>query len=262
MISELLQNPVVVQMRSVAQGSMQRGANPYVNGRYSDCLVYVYSGSARYDFPDCRVEARTGGVLYLPAKSVYRIDIRTDLYTYIFVDFDLPELEHVRTPFWLSAPALSGEFAHLYREWVAPTVGSRERAFASLYQILARMTVAAELSEQGKERRKIAPGVEYINRNYIRPDMRLTDAASSCGCSDAHFRRLFQRVFGETPLQYLTRLRIQRAKELLVGGELTVTQTALESGYGDVYYFCRAFKRETGRTPGEYGGSTGNGRDG
>lgn len=260
MIAELLQNPVVVQIRSVAQGSMQRGVNPYVNGRYSDCLVYVRSGSARYDFPDRQVEARMDGVLYLPAKSVYQIEIQA-LYTYFFVDFDLPELERIRTPFWLSAPTLSGEFANLYREWVAPTVGSRERAFASLYQILARMIVAAELSEQGKERRKIASGVEYINRNYIRPDMRLTDAAGSCGCSDVHFRRLFQRVFGETPLQYLTRLRIQRAKELLVGGELTVTQTALESGYGDVYYFCRAFKRETGQTPGEYGGSTGNGRN-
>ena len=250
MISELLDKPVVIQLRSVIQSATRRGQNPHVRGRHSDCMVYVRTGRADYFFGGYEVAARPGGVLYLAKGSSYRIDVLDDDYSYIFVDFDLPDAAETRRSFWLSAPELAGDFERLYAEWLSQSAGSRERSFGLLYRILGRLAALAEQSDQSADRRLLAPGVDCLNRAYTDAGLRLSDAAAACGCSDAHFRRVFRRVFGQTPQEYLTALRIRRAKELLGSGELTVTQAAAASGYGDVYYFCRVFKRQTGRTPG------------
>ena len=252
MIPEMLEGPVTTQILSVVQSGMRRGRCPLTNGRHSDCMVCVFSGGADYYFGETTVAARQGGVLYLPKGGVYWIDVLSDDYAYIFVDFDLLPAEGVRAPFWMSTPGLRQDFERLYRAWLEPSPGSRERSFSELYRILARMRVLAETQEQGAESRLIARGVAYIHQHYNSPELRLTDAADACGCSEVHFRRLFRRAFGQTPQRYLTQLRIRRAQELLRTGMLTVTQTAEASGFGDVYYFCRVFRRETGSTPGEY----------
>ena len=252
MLSDLLgAEPVVVRIRSVVRNVLHGGKLLRTENRYSDCLVFVLGGATDYAFDSGdRVEARENGVLYLPKDSSYRMNVMTE-YPVLFVDFDFQPSDTPRRPFWFSAPELLSEFERLYRDWTAPTAGSREQAFASLYRILARLS-RAEGAETSDERAMLTAGVEYLGRHALDPELRIADCAAACGRSEPYFRRLFRRVYGQTPGGYLTDLRIRRAQELLQTGEMSVTETALASGYSDVYYFCRVFRQKTGLTPTEY----------
>jgi AraC-like DNA-binding protein len=74
--------------------------------------------------------------------------------------------------------------------------------------------------------------------------------AGTAGMSRSVFASTFAEALGQTPIQYLTRLRIERARELLRESHRSLSAIADELGYGSQEAFSRAFRRETGVTPG------------
>ncbi|MBC8066825.1 MAG: helix-turn-helix transcriptional regulator [Deltaproteobacteria bacterium] len=77
----------------------------------------------------------------------------------------------------------------------------------------------------------------------------LVRMAQSAQLSRFHFLRRFRAVFGETPHEYLTRCRIERAKTLLLESDAPVTEICFEVGYGSVGSFSSLFARHVGRSP-------------
>ncbi len=77
----------------------------------------------------------------------------------------------------------------------------------------------------------------------------LERAARESGLSTFHFLRLFAGVLGVTPHQYLVRSRVRRAARLLAEGERSVTDVALDVGFGDLSNFVRTFHRAAGVSP-------------
>lgn len=88
----------------------------------------------------------------------------------------------------------------------------------------------------------------YLNAHYD-DDVSLARLAASLHVSNAHLSRLFKTVTGETPSNYLTRIRLQRAEELLQNDQLTIKEVANRVGYLDPLYFSKLFKKHFGRTP-------------
>jgi AraC family transcriptional regulator len=80
----------------------------------------------------------------------------------------------------------------------------------------------------------------------------LRRAADHAGASAFHFLRLFGRVLGVTPHQYLVRSRLRRAARLLTDGDRAVSDIAFEVGFGDLSNFVRTFRRASGASPGQY----------
>ncbi len=80
----------------------------------------------------------------------------------------------------------------------------------------------------------------------------LDSAAREACLSSFHFHRLFTSAFGETPHEYLTRLRMEHAKRLLALGEMSVTEICMEIGYSSLGSFSHKFRSMAGRTPREY----------
>ncbi len=80
----------------------------------------------------------------------------------------------------------------------------------------------------------------------------LGDAARAVGMSESRFSTVFAQETGKTFTEYLTHLRLTRAKELLAGTDRKSAQIALEVGYNDAHYFSYLFKKNLGLTPGEY----------
>ena len=66
-----------------------------------------------------------------------------------------------------------------------------------------------------------------------------------------HFSRLFRDETGQAPYQYLLRVRLAKATELLRGGHHSVTEAALASGFSDLSRFASMFKKHTGKSPSE-----------
>lgn len=82
--------------------------------------------------------------------------------------------------------------------------------------------------------------------------IRLSDAAVQACLSPFHYHRMFVRAFGETPHDFLTRRRIDRAKQLLAREECPVTEVCLAVGYESLGSFSSLFRSAVGRSPSEY----------
>ena len=80
----------------------------------------------------------------------------------------------------------------------------------------------------------------------------LADAAGEACLSPFHYHRLFARAFGETPHDFLTRVRLDRAKELLARDNCSVTEVCLASGYESLGSFSTRFRSSVGQSPSEY----------
>ncbi len=93
--------------------------------------------------------------------------------------------------------------------------------------------------------------LDYLNRNYQKP-LHVSMLADMCHLSVSRFMSLFKAEQGITPMQYLRRLRIEQARELLLTTDLPVGEIAYACGYDDPLYFCRVFGRSIGCTPTEY----------
>lgn len=90
--------------------------------------------------------------------------------------------------------------------------------------------------------------LDYIHTHLDR-DIALSDVAAVLNLSQYHFCRLFKQSIGVTPCQYLTRCRIDRAKELLQTTQLTITEIAFAVGLTNHSSFTRLFRQYVGMSP-------------
>jgi AraC-like DNA-binding protein len=100
-------------------------------------------------------------------------------------------------------------------------------------------------------RRRLERSREFIAARY-QDRVTLEIASKTAHLSPFHFHRLFREAYGETPHDFLTRRRIDAAKDLLVRGELPVTEVCLEVGYESLGSFSSRFRQLVGRAPSEY----------
>ncbi len=106
---------------------------------------------------------------------------------------------------------------------------------------------------RGGDMDRIGRAIRYLSSHYTEK-VNLNQVAAVCGMSPAGFRRAFHEAAGCSPMEYLIRLRITRAKSLLRSSDLPVSVIAFECGYPTISCFNRAFHRAVGCPPGEYAG--------
>lgn len=114
-------------------------------------------------------------------------------------------------------------------------------------------TAGTPLQQQpGKlPRYKLQRAIEYINGN-LAADLTLDGIASAVSMSPYHFAHLFKETTGDSPHQYVIRLRVEHAKSLLRATELPITEVAHQVGYANAGHFSSAFHRCIGFTPTQY----------
>ncbi len=92
----------------------------------------------------------------------------------------------------------------------------------------------------------------YLNEHYQNPGISLHEVAGHVALSNNHFCTVFSQEMGITFTEYLTGLRLSRAKELLRTTSLRSSDIAYQVGYNDPHYFSYLFKKNTGMTPRDY----------
>jgi len=112
--------------------------------------------------------------------------------------------------------------------------------------------VSAVTEEQAKPE-DIADAVKlYLKQNYMY-EITLQDMAGQLHFSVDYLGKCFKKVTGETPLKYLTGLRLNEAKRMLAAHEdMDIKSVGRAVGYGDSHYFSRIFKNKTGLYPSDY----------
>jgi len=101
------------------------------------------------------------------------------------------------------------------------------------------------------DRRRAVRAALFIEAHAPEP-VDLETAAAEAGLSPFHFLRLFSKVLGVTPHQYLVRSRLRHAARLLADGGPSVTDVAYQVGFGDLSNFVRTFHRAAGVSPGAF----------
>lgn len=92
---------------------------------------------------------------------------------------------------------------------------------------------------------------EFIERNYDK-ELQISDIAERFNISNRTLIRRFNAATGNTPLEYIQRVKVESAKKLLENKSTTVEQVCYKTGYKDVNFFRMMFKRHTGMSPLDY----------
>lgn len=109
-----------------------------------------------------------------------------------------------------------------------------------------------ETSPSGKDSREIVDYVILYIRNHYMDEVDFSELSSRMGFSSAYLTKLFNKYVGHTPLKYLTDIRIQEAKHLLLNTSLPIREIGEKVGYPDQFHFSKTFRKLTGVNPTAY----------
>ena len=128
---------------------------------------------------------------------------------------------------------------------------SKEGLMAQLSEITSELFEAIYNQRDLREKRPIYLAKQYIKARYQLP-VSLDEVAGHLALNPAYFSSVFKKETGISFSEYLTSVRIDKAKELLLEANRTVFDVASSVGYDDEKYFSRVFKKSVGLSPSEY----------
>ncbi len=130
---------------------------------------------------------------------------------------------------------------------VAQATGEDVTKIAEVYY---HMMIESE--SDGKYSHLVSLARRYVEDRYMLDSLTMKDTARYLHISPQHLSRVFRQETGITFMDYLTRVRLGHARELLAGSALKIYEVAERTGYSNQHYFSNAFKKATGMSPLEY----------
>ncbi len=217
-----------------------------IEPRAYSALAYRIRGTATITVDKTAYFVNTGDVLYLPQGVKYTAEYTdTELLVIHFQtvsDDMVPEVYGCDNAEQIYKAFLS---AHICWQEKAP--GFEAHVYAQLYPILATLC-------ENKMARKMPEcflnAVSYIHANYTDGDLSVPKICQSAGIGATNLRTLFQKYYQTTPTEYITKLRLERARTLISCG-MPIEQAAGQSGFNDSKYFARVVKKHFLCTPRE-----------
>lgn len=127
----------------------------------------------------------------------------------------------------------------------------RELFHAFFLLLLSNHPLPARTVHSDRYEGILAPAIAYIMEEYMH-ELPIHELAARCHLSDTHFRRIFKKIYGWSPLDYIHTIRIERACTLLFDGEMSVSEIAFSVGYTTPSTFTRQFNRIYGMSPSQW----------
>lgn len=222
--------------------------------RPSHGIALHISGTRVYNFKNGKsITINPGEIIYMPEGSDYRVESIAEGECYA-INFKISQ-NKIFEPFKIKMKNLSSVSEHFKtarNTWDKNDYGYITKCKAELYEIIFAMQqeyFADYISNSKFE--MIKPAVEYIQSRYKIEQISIAKLADICGITPEYFRQIFRSFYKTSPLKYINSLKILSAKKLIESGMYSVSEAAIQSGYTDMSHFSRAFKKETGKTPGE-----------
>jgi AraC-like DNA-binding protein len=223
-------------------------------------LTYVIHGSARYTIDGVPYEMAPGDLLCLKEGMIKEASTHSKNLMHCFsVNFLLRDSrgQAVFLPFPLHSrigilPDLIQAFHALIHSSLVRQPGYILRCSGLLLLILYRIYELTVLNIETKMKdRRIQDIVRFIVQHYSEP-LSVHSLADKLNLNPAYFGALFKQETGETVHQYIAKIRIRNAQNILNAGGHRVCEVAEQCGYRDSYYFYKQFKAITGKPPSMY----------
>ena len=215
----------------------------FING---ECLNHLEDGSV--------LPGRPGSILVVPPEMPHSQENLRETET-MFVTFSsglesfeypprIIDVEHdALTERWMSdICVLNGN--------VTPAGGEMTRGI--LYALIVRLIqIAAPPDGSGEIHPVLAKALMYMENHYDR-NINIGEVARQCAVSGGYLSALFRKAMNLSPVQHLTRIRLNAAMQQLRNSYISVGEVAERCGYGDVNYFIRVFRNHLNCTPSEF----------
>lgn len=162
-----------------------------------------------------------------------------------------PESPHRLAETW----SISHRLAMFYQEAKSDYPG-RNILLQDLARIITSLLLqgiakTAAMSPVKHKNKDISLAINYLHNNYHK-QITLKELALKVNYSQYYFIRIFQKETGKTPFEYLSLIRLERAKELLNSSNMSITEICLQCGFQNSSHFANFFKSHTGVSPTEY----------
>ena len=216
-----------------------------VKARPYAAFSYRVSGKGMFEIGGKRLQSSPGDVLFLPADTPYRVEYLGG--ESIVVHFSECNYLEAETVFFEQSETMALRFQQLLEVWNERH--SVNQAKSIVYDILEKM---ANDQKNAMEHTAFADCVRYIDAHFCDPSLTVKRVCDVGFISASGLQRAFGEHFGISPKQYLNKLRMNRALELLMENALSVKEIAFACGFSDEKYFSRSFKRKYGYPPSHF----------
>ncbi len=181
----------------------------------------------------------------------YRFTLLGDMDLLDFLDLPV----RLPTPVAHEVRQLNESMCSLLEDQTSPALlrAMRRREICSrMLALVMSLATLSEDPEHGLMRlARLIPALKLMNAEITHPILR-DELASACHLSPSRFHALFAQATGQSPLAYLTAIRLKRAQQLLVTTSQPINQIASQVGFGDAFHFSRTFQKHVGQSPRDY----------
>jgi AraC-like DNA-binding protein len=218
------------------EGSFKVKARPYA------ALSYREGGTGTFRIGDKIFVTNPGDIIFIPENTPYEVEysVSESIVAHL-KKCNYKEAEMFGTERSEKVPLL---FYKMLDEWRERH--SQNSAKATIYTILDKL---ADIKERSCENNALLSAISYIEKNFSDPKINIESVSAFAFVSPSSLGRYFEKSYGVSPKQYIIKLRLNKALSLLIEGNLSVKEIALECGFSDEKYFSRAFKRKYGYPP-------------
>jgi AraC-like DNA-binding protein len=220
----------------------------YRTGRPKHGFIYVASGAICHRFFSGQTHtlaAGAGELMFIPQGSIYSSTYLEDGTELKIVQFDLSS---GALPAYLESPTLLQlpDAGKLVGAFFRPGSAHPFNLLRCFYDLLWQVD-ENHARVPGKYARLLT-ALTAMSESYSENEP-ISHYAALCGMSESNFRRLFREYTGVSPVDHRNALRLSAARAKLQSGEYNVSEAALSSGFTNLSFFIRLYKKKYGHTP-------------
>lgn len=223
--------------------------------RESDGVVLFTEGEIEYTFADKTIIAKKGDLLLLPGNIPYSGKKYSEQVSFFVIDFKTMaknDFEKFGAPCAIKCEEYDktlSEFSKALEIWKKQTFSTMFLLKSALYSLLGT-SYPKEIKTNTTS--PIEEILSYIGENISDTELSVKKICENFFISESQLRRNFHKSAGVGPNEYISTLRINKAKSELSYSEKSISAISIECGFSSQYYFSRCFHSSTGMTPSKY----------
>ena len=211
-----------------------------------DVLVMVFEGTLRFTEASEHVEVTKGEYYIQRRGQKHSAAVESDMPKYYYIHFT-GEFKDAKNTLPIRGNADFSELLPLFRKLDALRL-SRASSVEITAVFLEILAVLKKTNDRTEKNAVVLEVISMVAENIQKPFL-LDEVASKCGYSKNHVINVFKRETGKTPYAYITDLKLKMSKQLLLNSDSSLSQIALECGFGDYINFYKSFVKAYGEPP-------------